>query len=165
MTSSTEHRPNKLSQTKNISSNNCAQEDIVMYHSYYHSCKVLVSNLAIISVDIPFYGIRGVDYVIRYLICIFLRPKYLWNKMRNWPRQEAILLYLKSTLSKQNWYRRFLQVTASWRIFFFKFKHSPGFTKTVRTLLRMSYLATAFVSCCGFDCDKLVWQRKVVKVC
>ena len=20
------------------------------------------------------------------------------------------------------------------------------------------------VSCCGFDCDKLVWQRKVVKV-
>ena len=29
------------------------------------------------------YETSGVDDVIRYLICIFLKRKYLWNKMRN----------------------------------------------------------------------------------
>ena len=67
MTSSTQHRPNKLSQMKKILIN---QYLCILEHTIRISiaAKLSIYSLPIISVV---YGISGVDDVIRSLICIF----------------------------------------------------------------------------------------------
>ena len=72
MTSSTPHRPNKLPQMRNISSNNCAHWNVSFVLAQLQS----FSTIYLLFLQIfLFYGISGVDDIIRYLIFIFFKTK------------------------------------------------------------------------------------------
>ena len=80
MTSSTQHRQSKLPQIRNIPSNNCAYWNVPFVLAYIYSCKVPAQS--------TYYGISGVDDVIRYLICIFLKPRYRLTFHRRIPNSK-----------------------------------------------------------------------------
>ena len=73
ITSSTQHRPNKLPQMRNISSNNCEHCNVPFVLAELQS----FSKIYLIFPEIfLLYGINGVDDAIRYLICILFETKF-----------------------------------------------------------------------------------------
>ena len=51
--------------------------------------------------EVYYFGLCGVDDIIRHLICMLQKPKYLWNMMRYRFSKNAILPHMDST-SNQN---------------------------------------------------------------
>ena len=96
ITSSTQHRPNKLPQMRNISSNdNCEHCDVPFVLAELQS----FSKIYLIFPEIfLLYGISGVDDVIMYLLCIFLKPKYLICDID----QARILFFILKVLSNSD---------------------------------------------------------------
>ena len=84
----------------------CAQLHIVMYHSYYHSCKVLVPNLAITSVDIPFlwHSWSRLRHKVSYLH--FLKTKIYLEQDEKLTKIGVYFSNFKSTLNAIPDYKR-----------------------------------------------------------
>ena len=95
ITSSTQHRRNKLPQMRNISSNNCEHCNVPFVLAELQN----FSKIYLIFPEIfLLYGISGVDDVIRYLICIFFKSKYLICDID----QARILFFILKVLSNSD---------------------------------------------------------------